>query len=525
MKKNTKLLIVSGAITALLGAALAVVLLIPSNKDEITLSDKNEILLFDKSGLIPEDISVSNAGGDYQLLAFDTGESSKASAASSDATSTEGLTEDTEVEEEKEITIIYTMQDHPELLLDKTVTDDLVRQCSSQYATEIIDKSGSKYKEYGLEPAVATVRVRYSDGSAEELCLGNEAPGGQGVYMKTGSSKNVYLVQSSLTNAFYIEKLQLFDKQVTPEIEDITLFRLSGEHYSEELEFRKNGFSCYEGYHVTDLPAKYPCDTEKTNSLTNSLSGLKAIWVAEINVEKDDLGRFGLDKPYEKIYIEADGGTKFTLIASEPDSENVFYLMNTADNKVYRTHASETIWYGMKKTDILYDSMLSPDRDQIRKATIKADGKTYTFTFERERKLSSNYYETDEIKTYLDGVLINSSNLSVYLVNISAIEWTNKPVESTEGMTEVLSVEYDYYAEDDGKDTLVLMRDSSGKTVAVLNGRAECYVDSATVNILVSQVSRITGEELLPDIYNNGLPVASEGSEQSSSQTTAQASE
>ena len=518
MKKNTKLLVISAVIVALLGIALAVVLLIPSNNDEITLSDKNEILLFDKSSLIPEDITVSNKGGNYQLLAFDIGESSKraSSAAASDA-STDSQSEE---EEEEEITLIYTMQDHPELLLDKQVTDDLVKQCRSQYATEIVDKSGNRYKEYGLEPPVATVSIRYSDGSAEELSLGNEAPGGQGVYMKTSESKNVYLVQSSLTNTFYIEKLQLFDKQVTPEIEDITMFRLSGENYAEELEFRKNGYSFYDGYHVTTAPARYPCDTENTDMLTNALSSLKAVWVADINVDKNDLARFGLDKPYEKIEISADGGTSFTLIASAPDEENIFYLMNTADTKVYRTYASENIWYGMKKTDILYPGILSPDRDEIEKATIIAGGKTYEFTYVREKKLSSNYYETDKITAYLNGEMINPSNLALYLLNVSAIEWTDTPAENTEGMTEVLSIEFKYFNEEEIKDKLVLLRDKSGKTAAVLNGRAECYVDSAVVNKLISQADKITSDESLPSLTGNGDEVSA----QSDGETTAQAS-
>ncbi len=527
MKKNTKLLVISAAIVALLGAALTAVLLIPSNKDEITLSDKNEILLFDKSALIPEEITVSNQGGDYQLLAFDTGEGSKVSKASaaSDGESGDDQSSYTDDDEDDEIPLIYTMQDHPELMLDKTVTDDLVRQCRSQYAMEIVDKSGSRYKEFGLEPAVSTVKIRYSDSSYEEFSLGSEAPGGQGVYMKTGSSKYVYLVQSSLTNTFYIEKLQLFDKQVTPEIKDITSFTLSGENYKETLELKRNGYSFYEGYHVATAPARYPCSTESTDQLTNSLSALKAVWIADINVDKDDLARFGLDKPYEIIDISADGGTNFTLIASAPDENNVFYLTTTDDTKVYSTYASENAWYGMKKTDVVCSPLLAADKDEIEKVSIKADGKSYEFTYAKERKLSSNYYDTEETEVYYEGKRINSANLLTYLMNVSEIVWTNKPADSTEGMTEVLSIELSYFNEEEITDKLVLMRDSSGKTVAVLNGRPECFVDSATVNAVVPQTAGIASDEKLPLLSEKAEAEASQSSADQSGQTATKASE
>ena len=527
MKKNTKLLVISASIVALLGAALAAVLLIPSNNEELTLSDKNEILLFDKSGLIPEEISVSNSGGAYELLAFDTGEISRSrssTVSAEESTETESQTE-SESEEDNDITLVYTMQDHPELRLDKNVTDDLVRQCLTQSAREIVDKSGSKYKEYGLEPAIANVRIRYSDGSFEELQLGNDAPGGEGIYMKTGSSRNVYLVQSSLANTFYIEKLQLFDKQVTPYIEDITRCTLSGENYSEDIEFRKNNYDCYDSYHVMTKPARYPCDTNMTNQLTSSLSELKAIWVADINVAKDDLQRFGLDKPYEKIYIEADNGLKFTLIASKPDKDKNFYLMNTADTTVFSTSMSESDWYGIKKTDLLYSSILTFNSDRVEKATIKAGEASYEFKYEKEEGLSSNYYKTELITVYCNGNKINSKGISTYLLNLTALTWTDTTVESTDGLKEILSVEIDYDADEDGKDTLVLMREPSGKTVAVLNGRAECYVDSTIADQLVSQTSLLSLGDELPSLLNDDGYSSQQTSEQASTQTTQQESE
>lgn len=501
MKKNTKLLIGSAVLVGILGAALTAVLLIPSGNEEIKLSDKNEILIFDKTGLIPEEITVSNTGGDYQLLAFDYEKSSKTSSSSSDTD--ESAAESTEANsEDEEVTIVYTMQDHPDMLLDKNVTDSLVKQCLTQSARELIDRSGSKDKEYGLETPVSTVRIRYSDSSTETLYLGNEAPSGQGVYMKTSRSKNVYLVHSSLTDTFYIEKLQLFDKQVTPYFEDMTNMTITGKNYSEDIVIGRNEYSCYDGYYLMTSPARYQCSNEKVNEISTPMSELKAVWIADINVGEDDLKKYGLDNPYEKIEIKADGGTNFTLIASEPDSENIFYLMNTSGTTVYRTYANENKWLGLKKTDLLTNSIIEPSSTEIAKAVIKAEGKSYDYIFTKTKGLDKNYYETENVTVKYNGEEINIAKISNFISNVSGLEWSDKKPGNLDGCSEILSVEYSYFVDEGITDRLVLMRDSAGKTIAVLNGKAECYVDSAYADRLAAQVDKIPTAEII-DLFKD----------------------
>ena len=70
MKKNTKLLIGAGIGAGLLGAILAVVLMLPSenNDSSIKTSEPESVLLYDKTGNVPEDITIKHTGGEKSLV-------------------------------------------------------------------------------------------------------------------------------------------------------------------------------------------------------------------------------------------------------------------------------------------------------------------------------------------------------------------------------------------------------------------------------------------------------------------------
>ena len=151
MKKNTRLLLVIIFIVVLLGVGLTVVLLLPSENDKITTDERNEILLFDKSNLLAESISVDNSGGSYELLAYEY--TKPISASSQRVDENMGLIPAVNDDEEEysPTELIYTMQEYSDFTLDQNMTNDLAKQACYRAARELIDKSGRKYAEYGLD--------------------------------------------------------------------------------------------------------------------------------------------------------------------------------------------------------------------------------------------------------------------------------------------------------------------------------------------------------------------------------------
>ena len=151
MNRNTKLLIASCIGVSVLGAALAVVLSLPSTQTQPTTSDDNNaILLFDKQSMLASEISIQNTGGSYQLFGYDyeTSETNAGKKSSSQAESSEDVPTDNSGSEEsssqtaadesstadttetaREINMIYTMQEYEDEILYKPYTDELCREC------------------------------------------------------------------------------------------------------------------------------------------------------------------------------------------------------------------------------------------------------------------------------------------------------------------------------------------------------------------------------------------------------------
>ncbi len=511
MKKNAKLLIVVISLVVLLGAALVIVLLLPSDSNKITLNDGQEILLFDKSDCMAEQITVNNEGGEYELLAFAY---TKPATQSSLSENSSGLpVVNPEESSESSTELVYTMQEYPNYTLDQNMTNDLAEQCCYLAARELVDKSGQRYSEYGLDQPRATVSVRYNDATLNKFYLGKEAPDNKGVYLRVEGDRNVYLVQSSLVEAFFLEKLQLFDKQLTGLMEDIEQVHCSGTHYPEEIHIAANPYECYTASHLMELPFRYACDNTKFNAITGSACNLKAIWVTAVDITEEDIKRYGLDDPYQRFAMKGTDGSTISLLASEKDSEGRFYLMRPDDNMIFQTYAAENAWYDLQKTDFWPDRLLRISTENIQTTTLTISSVTTAFQLSKEKGVNENYYETASLTLTVDGQEFSYVNYSIFLNNLYAAQRLPQatPAALSDGSKEVLQIRFDYFEPKDFSDTLVLWREPSGKTLAVLSGVPLCYIDSTYADQLAEQAVLLL----------NGQPIDSLTQESSSSSESA----
>ena len=214
MKKNTKIIISMSSVIVVLGIVLGVILAQPSENSSENTNENTDILLLDKSSLDVDDVTIKNASGEYQILGYKYSE---------------------EVKADEEISMFYTMQGYENTLMSKYMTDNLVKECQTVAATRVIDKSGKKYGDYGLDKPSVEVKVIYSDNSKVNMYFGNEAPDKSGVYCRIDGNKNVYLVNSASVDMFFIDKLQLFDKQLTGLMEDIEQTKIRLEQLAQHI--------------------------------------------------------------------------------------------------------------------------------------------------------------------------------------------------------------------------------------------------------------------------------------------------
>lgn len=485
MKKNIKLLIGTAAGVAVLAAALTAVLLMPSQNDSTEKADDDMLMLVSKTELTPEDISVRNESGEYQLLAYEY----------------DHLVLDTSDDEDEGDTIhvIYTMQEQEALTLDKDITDTLLT-CSQQLkARQLVDRNSSKLADYGLQPPRAEVSITYSDNDTKAFCLGSNAPDNKGVYLCMKDSSDVFLISSDQVSVFFTEKLQLFDKQLTDNIGSMESLTLSGSFYDKPLSICRNSYPFYQGSYLMDSPTRSVCDTEKLGSLSTKISGLKAPLVEAVNVTDEQLAKYHLDQPYQQISLTGDEG-ETAFLSTKANKQGWVYAMRSGGRIIYKMNIADADWYELQRDDLLSKELLRTTGTQTQRVVIRADGTEKAYEVKREIGLNKDYYEIGSFTATCEGKEVTFNNLSAFVSNLSVLQRCGEKPDSLQNARELMRVQVTYFDNsDDFTDTLIVYQQEKDKRCfAVLNGTIESYVDNTSVSRLLEQIPLINDTELLP---------------------------
>ena len=526
MKKNTKLLIGITAGVCVLGAALAVVLALPSKDVKIDVQDNNAILLLDKQTLVADEITVKNSGGEYKLLGYDYDNQIPSAAKSSEPSeesqnsgesSIKTAADDVETVEVREIYTVYSMKDYEDEELYKPYTDELCRECCYITATALVDKSGNRYEEYGLDKPVSEVSVVFSDGSKTKLSLGNYAPENKGVYLKMSGDKNVYLVLNQSVEMFFVERLQMFDHVLTESIDSgdsVKEIDISGTNYQNDYSFLLNELKINKTQYILSSPYRLSADDEQLDIFAKAIYGMIGTNVVQVAAGKDDLAKYGLDKPYQKVTITTLAGVTTTVLAGKPDKDGNFYLMNSEKTTIFSMNKDDVTWYGVNTDTLVKDNVIYDDLSNITNLTTYAMEMTDDYVFESETSLSENYTETKYTVLKYHGKEILFDNFFIFYQNLEALTVQSPVPDSIDGCEEIFRFELTYDIESDNeelkkdnKEIVSFYRNKDGGTICTLNGNIRGYVDSEYADKLIAQTNQIHYDKTIERLE---LPEASE---------------
>ncbi len=535
LKKNTKVIVAALGSVAILGAALVVVLSLPSEEAKINETSVGEsILLYDKTSLDVEEITVKNEYGEYQLLGY-TYTDSDITDSSADTSYIEEESSKTESSERSEINdyktlastpdeveMIYTMQEYENEELSKEMTDLLVRECNYMAATQIVDKSGKKFDEYGLKTPRATVMAVFSDGSTTTLYIGNDAPDNKGVYLRIKDNNYVYLVQSTMVDVFLLDKLQMFDSNITGSFNTdykIKKISLSGELYDKDIiisdEQNKINFCTY----IMTSPQRENCDNASVESFGTSLYGITADSVSAVQADKDTLKKYGLDSPYMIVSAEAGDNTSVKILASKADKDGNCYIMRSGSTIICRTAVSALAWYEAEKKDFLAKEIINPYMDSVYGMSVKTKDISSSYSINHETVINDKYEETVKTTASLDGRNISMRNVTNFIENVKGIaRYNTEPPASVDGCELLLEVSFMFDV--DGKrsaDTLQVYLDGKGQAIAVLNGNIEGYTPARYAKETAAQAKPLSdNKEEIPSLDSEDDSSESSNSEESS---------
>ncbi len=515
MKKNVRLTIILSAVVVLLVLTLVVLLNMPEPETAgEKKSDSYDILLYDKTALDAEEITVKNSSGEYMLVGLSYRSEAESmekenSESESSSESSQNIREDKETSSTK-VYVSYTMQGYEDINLSKNMTDQLAHECSYVTAIKIIDKSGNKYSEYGLDEPVATIRTVFSDNSEEILYLGRTAPDNQGVYCKREGSKNVYLMQSDSVDMFFVKKLQMFDKTITREYDSdsednlITAFSISGEGYNPPLEIDAYEDANVNARYKMRSPYREICGQAYVQNIGMRIFGLSGSEVMAANITDEDKKEYGLDKPYMDVTSTSADGRKAHILVSKADEKGNCFVMEAQGKIIFRlTKDDIEKWYDISYKDFLAQALVIPNEDSLKTFTIKYGDDVQQYDYTHKIITTERFEEVLNTEVTIDGKKLSSSNLSIFIKNLSGLVRQSTDIENLDGYNEVASFTYVFNGDEQVIDTLVLYQNKDGSTAAALNGNVECTVDSSYAKELLSQIEKIQGNEQLETIIQD----------------------
>lgn len=450
MKNTTKSLIIAvSSVVVLVGAFLAVYYLVPTQEEEDTgsttldslsskESDEEHYHLMSYSYSDIDKIVVDNSGGEYTLAAVH-----------------DDNVQGTAVEDTNK----YSIVGFEDLSLKDGNPQMLAEDAASVTASKIVN-DGSKKSDFGFDSPRSVVTVTLTSGQKKTITVGDDAPGGKGAYLRLDGDKSIYLVSSESVDGLLLTKMGMFSTDIGTIEDDDTKFtkmKFGGTAFNDKnIVFDYNSGTAYTETFFITSPDVIPAKEDNTTSVMNNIRYLSADEVIAVDVDEDDLKKYGLDKPY--ITIEAEyPDMKVRYKAAKPKDDGSFYLLN--DGIVYSMAQGSAPWILYKYEDYIPDEIISPKYDSVDKITVIADKKEYVFDIDRTSSTVRDDSADTDIETFTVEVKCNGKELDE---NIYSTFFNNLTSAKRSGYKEV---------DTDKKPILTVMYEYSDGT----NAKAEYY--------------------------------------------------
>ncbi len=500
MKKNIRLIIIISIIVAVLGIASAVLLSMPESEDSGIKTTATDILLYDKTSLDAEEITVENLSGEFTFLGFSYAKEASQAAEESAAVESQKTTDESrnlrtvDGITPSDIKMHYTMQGYDDNELISSLTDVLAYQCSYLTALKIVDRSGSKYADYGLDKPRATITVTFSNNSQETIYLGSDAPGDAGIYMRRDGNANVYLTALDSVDSFFVAKLQYFDTMLTSGLETeetIKLFTISGRGFEKPISITSDVGNTTLSTYVMTSPRREICSTEKVENVANDLFGFNGLAVISAKPTKEEIAKYGLEDPYAEVSGEGINGTAYTLLISEADSDGCCYIMKKDGTLICKLPVDDISgWYYAEDYMFFSNNILYPVFTELTGVDITTGGKTYNYRLKSETKEDELFEIVTVTEVTLKGYSGEINGMDTYITNLGNIRRGEYTDTVTGDFKEIYKAVLTY-SQDDPTDTIQIYSNGQ-KYLMAYNGIVECYVDADYIQKLLDQTKPLS---------------------------------
>ena len=235
----------------------------------------------------------------------------------------------------------WTLEEDEAFPANTVILDSMLNSVSSAKSTRALTDVNAS--DYGIDSSSDTVTVYKKDGSQIKMSFGDVNDVTDEYYMQVEGDNNVYMIATSVKEAFDRTRDDLIKMESIPNMSDAEKIVITKDGETLELARTENGESEEK---ITEWKSgETVLNTEKTDSLKNELIGI--IWdeCIDYNASANELNKFGLDEPKAKLIVDT------------PDDDVEIQFGNTEGESVYARLANSNMVYTVDKA--ILESMVT----------------------------------------------------------------------------------------------------------------------------------------------------------------------
>ncbi len=482
MKKAVKPVIITLGIAVVLGAVLAVLLLLPekgktpsdSQPNLTSLDFLDDDIQYPITAGMSDDllsITVRNPMGGFTITREKNAPESGESA-------------------ESESKYHHTVSGLGKIPQNDKLLSYFVDNMAALPAKELVEEHPSDVSKYGVDKPSATVSLDFEEGEDIVLTFGIRKPADENfVYCMANDFVflvDYYMVSNVFADARVYAELVLTDKEGTPD--NIKIVRPD---LPEPVELRRlNEYDDPPEGLVLENTAKYtitspvPLDVDpaKGRSIYEKLSGLEMASCEYIEKTPEILTECGFDSPSATVTFTTDGKEHTLTLGGNTADGGYYAILSTAEG-VFSISEKSAVWATFSLENIVSRTPISPYIYACQSIDITTKTGKYTFT-------------NEDNKFSYQGKPVNESDFKLLfeeLINTPCDEFFTQP---TTGEAE-LTVRFTYsdkYSAVYGRlsDELSYLSCDGRKFVLNLNGNTVFKVNAVYVERLIDGINAIT---------------------------------
>jgi hypothetical protein len=388
----------------------------------------------------------------------------------------------------------------PQVLFEPRERDirDIAYSVSSISSAQIIEDEPEDLSIYGLDSPSAVATIDFTDGTSTTMYAGNKTPTRNSYYVRVDEDPKVYTVRTYSIDRFFTQLNDLRDRQIAvPDIQAITYFRLESERVMEIVKMEED--DNFIGSQFASLKLAQPYRTERSidsqrfSEMVETLPTALSI-VRFVEDAPQDLKQYDLDPPRYQWIMRDEQSFIHLLVGGDAGEDEVF-AKRPADNMVFTLPKSALGFLDTDPFRLADKFVLIPNIDMVDQFTLQGFGKTYVSEIKREKNLSAQEGEDEDVITtyFLGGIEIEEDPFKkFYQLVIGLLMDAENPEPSQLGVPDV-TVSYEFNDEapiDRAEANFVEL--SHDFYAVYLDGPSDFLLSSYQINAMFDRAAELT---------------------------------